>query len=127
MSQVIRVSKQGKNVMGTLTPNDYVFESSLNTFKILAQGTFSGTVSGTPTTFSLAHNRGVAPAVYGYAKFPDGYVVMPSGKERADTTGGPQRYYFVEVDSSNVYFSFYKGTTASYVPVVTYFVFETPI
>jgi hypothetical protein len=124
----IKITKQGNDVLGTAnTYNDYIFNSDLNTFKIINQGTFSGTVSGSPTTFQLAHNQGTTPAFFSFAKFPDGYVAMPNEKERADSTSGPQRYYFSEADSTNLYFPFYKGTTANYVVSVSYFIFEAPL
>ena len=125
MSQVIKVSKQGKDVLsGTLTPNDYIFDSTLNTFKIVSSGTISGTVSGDPSTLQLAHNQGTIPAVYAFAKFPDGYVSMPGGLSR---TGDANRWWKVEMDATNVYFDFYKGTTANYNPVVSYYIFEAPL
>ena len=120
------VSKQGKDVLSISDPNDYISKASLNTFKILGQGTFHGTVSAGTTTFTLAHGQGTPVAVYGFAKFPDGWVASPNEKPR-DSAHPVQRYWFVEVDSGTIYHSFFKGTLANYEVDVSYYYFESPL
>ena len=127
MNQEIRVAKSGKSVYST-DPNDFIFHSRYNTFKILAEGSLSAqTVTGDPTTFSIAHGKATIPSVYALAKFADGYVAQPNDKERADNVKPVERYWKVEVDATNINFLFYKGTTANYDVAIKYYVFETPL
>lgn len=126
MTIAFDVSKQGKDVLSISDPTDYIFKASLNTFKILAQGTFSGSVTAGTTTFTLAHSQSGVPAIYGFAQFPDGYVALPNEKPRNE--GDPvQRYWNVEVDSGTVYFNFYKGTASNYGVNCSWYVFESPL
>lgn len=127
MAQIMAVSKSGKDVLSVTNPNDFIFHSSYNTFKIKAEGVLSSqSVTANPTTFSVAHGQSGVPGVYAFAKFPDGYVTVPEGKERADAWP-IDRYWHVEVDSTNVYFLFYKGSSANYSVDIKYYIFEVPI
>lgn len=122
-----KMSKSGVNALTSTNPNDYIAHTDLNSFKILAEGNItSQTVSGNPTTFTLAHGESSTPTVYAFAKFPDGYVCQAGSKERADTTKPVERYWLLEVDGTNARFLFYKGTTANYDVDIKYYVFETP-
>lgn len=124
---VFKVSKQGVNALSSTNPNDYIFHSDLNTFKILSAGNLSSqTVNAEPTTFTVAHGQSFTPAVYGFAKFPDGYVCQAGSKERADNTRPIERYWRLEVDATNIRFIFYKGSTANYNVDIKYYVFESP-
>lgn len=126
MPIAFNVSKQGKDVLSISNPNDYIFNANLNTFKILSQGTFAGSVTAGTTTFTLAHGQGAVPAIYGFAKYPDGYVALPSEKPRNE--GDPvQRYWNIEVDSGTIYFNFFKGTASNYGVNVAYYIFESPL
>jgi len=122
---VLAVAKQGKNALTSQNPNDFLFHSNYNTFKILKEGTLtSQTVSSDPTTFSVAHEQGGLVSVYAFAKFPDGYVAMPREIPRS---GELERYFELDVDATNISFVFYKGATANYSVDIKYFVFEAPI
>lgn len=124
---VSKVSISGANALTSTNPNDYIFHSDLNTFKILAEGNLTTqTVDADPKTFTVAHGRSSTPAVTAFAKFPDGYVCQAGSKERADNVKPIERYWFLEVDATNVRFIFYKGTTANYNVNIKYFVFEGP-
>lgn len=126
MPAKIMVAKSGKNVFTSTNPNDYIFHSDYNTFKILATGKLtSQSVTGSPTTFTFAHGQSSIPAVYAFAKFADGYTALPDEKERADVHP-VDRYWRVEMDSTYVYFMFYKGSSANYSVNIRYYIFETP-
>lgn len=124
---VFKMSKDGVDAMTSVNPNDYIFHSDLNTFKILAEGNIlAETVSGSPTTITLNHNMGEILTVYGFAKFEDGYVCQAGSKERADNTKPVERYWRIESDANNIRFLFYKGGTADYDVDIKYYIFETP-
>jgi hypothetical protein len=118
MTQEIRVAKQGKSVYST-DPNDFIFHSAYNTFKILSEGLLTDqTVNANPKTFTVAHGQSTTPSVYALAKFPDGYVAQPNDKERNDNIPPIGRYWRVEVDGTNVYFIFYQKTGTSGSPIL---------
>ena len=126
MTQVIKVSKAGKDVLTESSVNNYIFDSTLNTFKILAQGTASGSITADPTTLTVAHGLAVIPAFFAFAKFPDGFVAMPNQTDKAFTaTGG--RYWLAEMDNTNLYFLFYRGGAGNYGGTVVYQIYEPTI
>ncbi len=121
MTQTIQVSKQNKDVLTITDPNDFIFKSSLNTFKIISSDTVSGTVNTDPYTITLAHSQSGVPGFYAFCKFPDGYVAMPQEYEYSS-----YRWWYVEADSTNLYFVF-KNYGTVFTPVVRYYIFETPL
>lgn len=128
MSRKIIVSKQGINAGTATSPNDFIFHSDYNTFKIVSSGTISSSVTSDPTTITVAHGQSKIPAVYAFAKYPDGFVTMPNSYERAGTTPDiADRRWYVEADATNVNFVFYKGGGANYSPIVNYYIFESPL
>lgn len=127
MSKKIVITKGGYNALTETDPNNFIFNSDYNTFKILAEGTLlSQSVTASPTTFSVAHGQSITPAVFAFIQFPDGYVALPNEKERADAIP-VDRYWIVEVDATNIYFMCYKGSLANYSVDIKYFIFETPL
>lgn len=122
----LAVAKAGVNVMTATSPNDFIFHSGYNTFKILKQGTLtSQTVDADPKTFSVAHDQSTIPTVFAFTTFPtSGFVALP--RETPYNTE-LQRYWELEVDGTNIYFVFYKGATANYTVSIAYFVFEAPV
>lgn len=126
MSKKVIVPKIGGDP-NSGNPNDFIFHSDYNSFKIIAEGKLtSQTVSANPTTLTVAHGQSITPAIYAYIKYPDGYIAMASGAERADTYP-LDRYCWVEVDGTNIYFLMYKGSGSNYSVSVKYFIFETPL
>lgn len=125
MTQGIIVTRAGVDALGTPSPNQTILNSEENTFKILTSGTIGGSITGT-TTITQAHGQGTAPAFFAFAKFPDGYVALPNSKPR-DAAHPVQRYWQPECDNTNLYFTFYKGTSANYGATVSYYVFDSPV
>lgn len=125
---ILAASKAGVNVLTAGNPNDFIFHSDYNTFKIIATGTaLAQTVNTDPRVFTIAHGLSYTPSVYGFAKFPDGYVAGPNEKERANTSLPVNRYWNIEADATNIYFRFYKGAGSNYDVDVRYYIFETPL
>ena len=123
MTQVIRVSKAGKNVLTETDPNSFIFDSTLNTFKVISTGTTTGTITADAQEITVAHNQSTTPVIFGLCNFPDGFITLPNGFQRNDN----RRYWIVRVDGTNMIFRFYKGASANYSPIIRYYVFETPI
>lgn len=131
MAQKLVISKAGFNALTESDPNNYIFHSDYNTFKILSEGTLtSQSVTANPSTFTVAHGISGIPAVMAFIKYPDGYIALPRGMPR-DTTSSylavaNRRYWSVEIDSTYIYFVCFKGTTADYSVDIKYYIFEAP-
>src|SRR3990167_1737200 len=107
MTKIIAVAKSGKDVLTSTDPNDFIFHSDYNTFKILLEGTLlTQTVDADPKTFSVAHGQDAAPAFYAFAKFPDGKVAMPDNFAFITQGGSSVGQFTVEADATNLYFIF---------------------
>lgn len=123
----MRVSKATKNALTATSPNDFIFHSDYNTFKILAAGKVTGqTISSTPTTIQVNHGQNpTIPMVYAFIKFPDGFVHLPDAIEPKTSTS-TFRYWHVEVDATNIYFLVYENG-GNYNVDITYYIFEAPV
>ena len=79
MSNVIKIARPGRDVLTETDPNELIFDSSLNTFKIIAEGSLSNQLIDTdPKTITVPHGQSIIPSVYAFAKFPDGKVALPA-------------------------------------------------
>lgn len=127
MAIQVSMTKQGKNVLTETDPNNFIINTNYNTFKIISSGTSTGnTVNSDPKVFTLAHGQSGIPGIFAFAKFPDGYTTLPNGKEKSDTHP-VERYWLVSVDSTNIRFTFYKGSSANYNVDISYYIFEVPL
>ena len=124
MTQQIRVAKATKNAKTATDPNDFIFHSAYNTFKILAEGTLlSQSVDASSKEFSVAHGQGVIPTAMAFAKYPDGYIALP---REYPHDGNQERYFNLEMDATNLYFVFNRGGSANYSVDIKYYIFEAP-
>ena len=123
MTQVIRVSRACINALTDTGVNNYIFNSAQNTFKIIATGTVTGTITADAQEITVAHAQSTTPTVYALCLFPDSNVTVPNGYQKNDV----RRYWIERVDGTNMIFRFYKGASANYSPIVRYYVFEAPI
>ena len=122
MAQIIALSKATKNVLTATDPNDFIFHSSYNSFKILAQGTStSQTVDSDPKTFTIAHGQSITPAFYAFVRFDDNKLSMPESFNYDF-----DNVWYAEVDGTNLYFTFSK-VGANYNVDISFFLFEAPL
>lgn len=125
MDMQIRIAKSGKDALRSTNPNDFIFHSAYNTFKIISQDVLtSQSVNADPTTFQVAHGQGTIPTVFAFAKYPDGYVALPREVPR---TTNLFRTWELEVDDTNIYFVFTRGDGVNYNVDISYFIFEAPV
>jgi len=135
MAQIVAVSKATKNVLTATNPNDFIFHSDYNTFKIIATGTFSDTILAySDETFTVAHNLNYAPLCHAFIKFDDfSQIVLPDEGQYTSIFGDNQTQYVrftrVETDSTNVRIRIYNDFLYSYDRnfTVRYFIFEVPL
>lgn len=125
----IKVAKAGKDAYTSTNPNDFIFHSGYNTFKIITEGLLSNqTVDANPKTFTVAHNQSYTPNIYAFAKFPDGKTTTPGSWDytlQPDVSGGYGKFD-AEVDATNMYFIFTKPAS-NYNVNIKYYVFEVSI
>lgn len=125
----IKVSRSGVDVTTATDPNDYIFHSDLNTFKVIKEGngTFnytSGTVGG---TYSFAHNSGLGtPSSFSlFVKFPDGKTAYVPGYGDTYSYDSNWQGNSSSIDGTNINV-FLIGTGNASLPY-KYYVFETPL
>lgn len=126
MTELIRVSKAGIDVLGTsIDPNDYIFSSSYNTLKYFQSGTVAITVgsisSPTRTDATITHNIGYYPFYMAYVNISGNanYYVPLYGSAavggkyfKAEVYCGTSQLFFT-IDTNNhsgteTYVCFYK-------------------
>ena len=113
--QVIKVAKKGKSAHST-DPNDFVFHSEYNTFKILLEGTKSATLSATTADQSFTQAHGLEPftipIVVAFAKrdgvnqvfAPNSFDVEAWGEKAG--MSGDIIFNYVKADSTNIILNF---------------------
>jgi len=129
MGKVIAIAKATKDVLTSTDPNDFIFHSDYNTFKIIAEGLLTTqTVDANPKTFTFAHSQGQVPVFYAFAEFPDGKVAMPDNHDFTEQYNVNAGYgqFTVEADSTNLYFKFTRNS-GNYNVDIKYYIFEAPV
>lgn len=129
MIPTIKVSKQTIDVLGTAgtVPNNLIFDSQTNTFKILAQGTtsVSYTIDATEAEVkrSIAHGQSGIPFVIAFMKMADNRVSLCGQRS---TDGNSTWFYNLYVDSTNFYIGGASGS-ATVTRNIAYYIVEPPL
>lgn len=126
MAQEARISKATKNALTATDPNDFIFHSSYNTFKILATGTFSPTSASGGNSHTVAHGQSFIPFVFTMIQFTDGRVSF-AGSHSAVALGSSFELAGVKVDATNITYTFTNNTGGNYTPVLRYYICEIPL
>lgn len=131
MITAIQVSKAGVDVLGTANvPNDFIFDSRYNTFKILAQGTLALTLGINAFSIqegTVAHGQSGVPFVIPFCRysnrvFQPGQIMYTGGTAPANST------YFSDLYVDDTYIRFQYGNVQSGVNVVfKYLIVEPPL
>ena len=127
------VGKRGVNIETAQDPNDFIFHSDYNTFKILLEGTKSVTLAASTNNqiFTEAHNQKFVPLINAFAKestkaqifLPNsGNVDLWGAKAGIITTG--VTFNYVEADSTNMIFNFSNSNGSTKDVTIRYFVLE---
>ncbi len=128
MTQAIKISKIGIDVGTATEPNDFIFNSDFNTFKILESGTTTGTVSSSSTgTVSIDHNQSFSPPIMAFSKLRGGSGhAFPLG---AFDFFPRDRFQFQSVssDDSKLYFEIQNTSPSEGIYDISYYVFEVPL
>ena len=131
IEQAVRVAKKGLSALST-DPNDFVFHSSYNTFKIIAEASKSITVvaSTADQTFTQAHNLEFIPLVHAFAKRDSASQVFAPNGIDVEIWGaklgmsGDITFNYVQADATNVMFNFDSIDGSNVDVTVRYFLLE---
>ena len=123
----LRVAKSGKNAETATDPNDFIFHSGYNTFKILREGSATATLaaSGSEQSYAINYPEQFAPFVFGFCKFASGRVAPPGSKaNNAD-------FWFTRLVvfhiNTEIMFYYFNNTGGDYTVTFKYYVCESPI
>lgn len=132
MTQVVKVAKIGESAY-SVDPNDFIFHSDYNTFKIIEEGTKSVTLlaSTNDQSFTQAHGLFFIPLVTAFAKedgiaqvFSPNTVNIHLWGVKLGWTSTGVKFNYVSSDNSNVTFNF-DNTDGSDINVdIRYFLLE---
>ena len=131
MTQVVKVAKIGKSADST-DPNDFIFHSDYNTFKIIIQGTTNITLlaSTNNQSFTQKHNLDFIPLVSAFAKRSGtDYVFLPNGVG-VDAYGakagalGDITFNYISTDNTNITFNFDNTKTNTVNITIKYYILE---
>ena len=127
------VGKRGVNVETATDPNDFIFHSDFNTFKIIVEATKEITLAASTNdqTFTEAHNQKFVPLIQAFAKestlsqifLPNsGNVSLWGAKAGIITTG--VTFNYAQADATNAIFNFSNSNGSTKSVKIRYFVLE---
>jgi hypothetical protein len=134
----IVIAKDRVDATKTTNPNDFIYHSAYNTFKILKQAKSDQTISGAGDaeyTVTIAHGMGSITSFLAYVYFSDGWSTMVhDGYAYAytytvgDLSGATEGYARAAyIDATNIGITFYKPYAADMEVQIVYYIFETPL
>lgn len=122
MTQIIAVSKAGKDVLTITNPNDFIFHSEYNSLKIVSEGLWNINVPNGTNTYSFAHGLSYAPLVEGFCKVDSqSFAVCPYEGV------GDFYFYYIGSDSTNIYVKLHNGSGSTHTFSIKYYIFEVPL
>jgi hypothetical protein len=132
MNQVVKVAKIGKSTDST-DPNDFIFHSGYNTFKIIKEGTKSVTLTASTLNQYFTESHGFdtfVPLVSAFAKRSGvAQVFLPNGVD-VETYGakvgflGDIKFNFVATNSDEIVFNFDNNKGSNVDVSIRYFLLE---
>lgn len=132
MSQIVKIAKIGKDA-GSEDPNDFVFHSAYNTFKIILSATKVVTLAASTNnqSFTQAHNQKFTPLVTAFAKETGiSQVFLPNADDvsvwgvKVGWTSTGIRFNFVSSDNANIIFNFDNTAGTEKEVTIRYYVLE---
>lgn len=127
-----KVAKIGKRADST-NPNDFIFHSDYNTFKIIREDTKQITLAASTSdqSFTVPHNQIFIPLITAYAiqsgiaqVFLPNSVNIDSWGPKLGWTSTGVRFNYVKSDATNITFNFDNSNGTTIVVSVRFFVLE---
>ena len=131
MPAIVAVAKIGKDARST-NPNDFIFHSSYNTFKIIVEATKTVTLAASTNnqSFTQAHNQKFIPLPAAFAQRSGvSQVFLPNGVDE-ETWGtkagwtGDIKFNYVACDATNIIFNFDNAKVTTVSVAIRYFILE---
>jgi hypothetical protein len=132
MTQVVKVAKIGKSAEST-DPNDFIFHSDYNTFKIIKEGTKVVNLAASTNNQSFTETHDCEfffPLISAFAKRTGvAQVFLPNGVD-VETYGagagfdGDVKFNYVSANSTNIVFNFDNAKGTEVEVSIRYFVLE---
>ena len=132
MTYIIAISKKTKNVYSG-DPNDFIFNSEYNTFKIIKTGikTLILTASTDDQSFYHPHALPFIPLVSGFCKVsgeskaypPNTRGVVAAGSKVLITNG--VKFNWIEANATNIIFNFDNSIASEKTVLLKYYCLET--
>lgn len=127
--QVIAVTKFGYDVLTETNPNNFIFRSDLNTFKILSTGidTFTVTANSTETK-TIPHSvwYGSIPAVIGFTRKVGSTKVMGPSQFQLGILTDNYKFFSVWANNNGVNFELRNDSSSNMDIICRYLTFEVP-
>lgn len=129
---VIALAKINRNVFST-NPNDFVFRSDLNCFKIIKEATHNITLAASTNnqSFQTPHGVDFIPLIDAYAKrsLLSSQVFKPNGYDVETWTAisgmsGDIKFNYASADNTNIIFNFDNAKVVTVDIAIRYFVLE---
>ena len=129
--QVFKVAKKGESAHST-DPNDFVFHSEYNTFKIIKEATKQVTLlaSTADQSFSESHLKGFVPLVTAFAQRDGQSQVFAPNSFDVEAWGaklgmsGDIKFNYVTSNSSSLVFNFDNDDGSIRIVNIRYFLLE---
>lgn len=126
------VAKRGVNAELATDPNDFLFHSDYNTFKIILEATKSITLAASTNnqSFTEAHNQKFIPLIHAFAKRDSASQVFLANSLDVELYGpklgavGDVTFNYVQADATNIIFNFSNAKGSTVAVSIRYFVLE---
>lgn len=125
---ILAITKSGFDVLTENNPNNYIYRSDLNTFKILKEETVSVTYT-VDGLYTISHGiDNYHPTSYLiFIQFPDGKSALIPGRSRVDSRDGAFYALNAEIDNTNIMFTLGRLSGSGTALKVRYLIFESPL
>jgi hypothetical protein len=133
MTQVVAVSKIGMDVEESTDPNDFVFHSEYNTFKIILEGTKQVTLAASTSnqSFTQAHFLDFIPLMTAFAKEPSKDQVFLPNSQNVNSYGVDSgwdgtgvTFNYVSATATNMIFNFDNDNGTPQLVNIKYYILE---
>lgn len=126
------VGKKGVNAETATDPNDFIFHSDYNTFKIVLEGTKNITLAASTNnqSFTQAHGQKFIPLIHAFAKRSGVSQVFLANSLDVELYGpklgavGDVTFNYVQADATNIIFNFSNAKGSTVDVAIRYFVLE---
>jgi hypothetical protein len=130
---VLKVAKDGIDAQTSKNPNDFIFHSDLNTFKMVKTGIKSVTLlaSTDNQSFTQAHGLSFIPLVHAFAKEEDRTQIIAPNSVGVITWGAlagivdtGTRFNYIQSDATNITFNFNRTPASNKDVDIRYYCLE---